>query len=289
MRAISFLLLLVLLPVCAGAETFVLTNGDKITGTKLGATNGTVTIRTGLAGTLAIPETAIVDPDAPPADTRVRGTVSWDRSVSAGFGLTRGNSSLLNFNGAVKFDRNDLWVDEILLQFAWDYRTDAGEMIYNKLEGKIKYGYSVTKKFYVFSSGDFLRNYATSLNYSLFPKIGFGYWIADLPNVLQCMLELSGGYSYADYETEIDKMTQVQFRAFVKWTVSQASFGEDFKAIGSPGDWTDWKFDNSVTAGVKIVRALSLKFTYRFQYDTRPAEDNVSDDHSLSTQLEWKF
>lgn len=286
--------------------TIFLTNGDKISGQFIEESEKSVTIENIYFGKMDIDKTMIlsfekqVDSDTnkkpvetknKPEDSRIKGSIKWNNKISANFGVIGGNSELLSIGGSVSINRNKLWVNEWNFFTKFDYRTNKGEKSYQQFNGFIRYGHSLTKKFYGFVSVELANDYSTKLDLKVAPTLGIGYWIFDIPKKLNLMAELSGGYSQSYYiDPREEGMPILVLRGIFNWKILPTlTLAEDFKITPNILDFSNINIDNNISLSTSLTKKLFLKLAYNLSYNSAPSPDVKNLDHSFVSSIEWKF
>src|SRR5271156_3939830 len=91
---------------------------------------------------------------------------AWKGGINLGFALARGNSETTNLTTGFTADRKTL-TDETTAYFTSLYSTNdktGGGTIANSIVGGLKYDHNLTKKIFVFGSGDFTHDELQFLN-----------------------------------------------------------------------------------------------------------------------------
>jgi putative salt-induced outer membrane protein YdiY len=120
---------------------------------------------------------------------------AWKGGVNLGFALSRGNSETTNLTTGFTADRKTM-NDEITAYFSSLYSTDdktGGGTIANSIIGGLKYDRNITKRVFVFGSGDFTHDELQDLNIRAIYSGGLGYHLISSPKTT---LDLLGGVNY---------------------------------------------------------------------------------------------
>jgi putative salt-induced outer membrane protein YdiY len=120
---------------------------------------------------------------------------AWKGGINLGFALARGNSETTNLTTGFTADRKTM-NDEITAYFSSLYSTNdktGGGTIANSIIGGIKYDRNITKRVFVFASGDFTHDELQDLNIRGIYSGGLGYHLINNPNTT---LDLLGGVNY---------------------------------------------------------------------------------------------
>jgi putative salt-induced outer membrane protein len=120
---------------------------------------------------------------------------AWKGGVNLGFALARGNSETTNLTTGFTADRKTM-NDEITAYFTSLYSTNdktGGGTIANSIVGGLKYDHNLTKKVFVFGSGDFTHDELQFLNIRAIYSGGLGYHLISNPTTT---LDLLGGINY---------------------------------------------------------------------------------------------
>jgi hypothetical protein len=120
---------------------------------------------------------------------------AWKGGVNLGFALARGNSETTNLTTGFTADRKTT-TDETTAYFTSLYSTNdktGGGTIANSIVGGLKYDHNLTKKIFVFGSGDFTHDELQFLNVRAIFSGGLGYHLINTPTTT---LDLLGGLNY---------------------------------------------------------------------------------------------
>jgi putative salt-induced outer membrane protein len=120
---------------------------------------------------------------------------AWKGGVNLGFALARGNSETTNLSTGFTADRKTT-TDETTAYFTSLYSTNdktGGGTIANSIVGGLKYDHNLTKKVFVFGSGDFTHDGLQFLNIRAIFSGGLGYHLINTPNTT---LDVLGGVNY---------------------------------------------------------------------------------------------
>src|ERR1700722_2702466 len=120
---------------------------------------------------------------------------AWKGGVNLGFALSRGNSETTNLTTGFTADRKTN-TDETTAYFTSLYTTDDKTgcgTIANSLVAGAKYDHNITKKIFVFGSGDFTHDGLQFLDIRAIFSGGLGYHLISNPNTT---LDLLGGVNY---------------------------------------------------------------------------------------------
>src|ERR1700722_13252015 len=120
---------------------------------------------------------------------------AWKGGVNLGFALSRGNSETTNLTTGFTADRKTN-TDETTAYFTSLYSTNdktGGGTIANSIVGGLKYDHNLTKKIFVFGSGDFTHDELQFLNILAIFSGGLGYHLISNPTTT---LDVLGGVNY---------------------------------------------------------------------------------------------
>jgi putative salt-induced outer membrane protein YdiY len=120
---------------------------------------------------------------------------AWKGGVNLGFALARGNSETTNLSTGFTADRKTT-TDETTAYFTSLYSTNdktGGGTIANSIVGGLKYDHNLTKKIFVFGSGDFTHDELQFLDIRAIFSGGLGYHLINTPNTT---LDVLGGANY---------------------------------------------------------------------------------------------
>src|SRR5580698_4373742 len=108
---------------------------------------------------------------------------AWKGGVNLGFAVARGNSETTNLTTGFTADRKTS-TDETTAYFTSLYSTNdktSGSTIANSIVGGLKYDHNLTKKVFVFGSGDFTHDGLQFLNVRAIYSGGLGYHLISNP------------------------------------------------------------------------------------------------------------
>jgi putative salt-induced outer membrane protein len=120
---------------------------------------------------------------------------AWKGGINLGFALARGNSETTNLTTGFTADRKTL-NDEVTAYFSSLYSTNdktGGGTIANSIIGGAKYDRNITKRVFVFGSGDFTSDQLQFLDIRAIYSGGLGYHLINNPNTT---LDVLAGVNY---------------------------------------------------------------------------------------------
>ena len=179
---------------CASADEIFLTNGDRISGEVIEATDLTITVRTEALGTVTVDrafvheepqpeEHTVPEPLPPPTEPptpetdEVRFEKPWDGSISGGINAREGNTSSQSASGRFDIGRKK-GPDELLLSGDLYFASSRKKMTAMKMLGGVRYDRYFepgNRGWYGFGRFEADQDRFADINQRLIPGIGPGY------------------------------------------------------------------------------------------------------------------
>lgn len=341
------------------ADTVVLKNGDRLTGTITTVNGQQVTLKTDAAGDINIKWSAIQQLTSDsllyvqtPEKQTVSGTVTfestdlvvhtaasgdvripleqltivrtaqdqqayekslhpsladnWTIGANVGFALARGNSDTTNLNTGLTANRKTL-SDEIKLAVSSIYARSGtstsgspGGVTASEILGAAAYNRDLTKRLFVFASGDFTHDALQDLVLRSIYSAGLGWHTIKRPNTtLDALLGLNyTRESYSSSATAITPTLNINRNlpgitageAFMHKFSSNTAVTEAFNFYPDLSDVAQYRFALDSAVVTKIKKWLGWRASLRDRYVTNPPIPGTkSNDVILSTGLTVTF
>ena len=285
---------------------YVVTPDKKIVSGTVTTENGRLVVHTRDSGPLPVPYanvTAIRSEEAQAAYEKSQhpGILeSWKGGASVGFALARGNSETTNLTTGFTADRKTLH-DEITLYFTSLYSSNdlpGGGTTANSIVGGARYDRNITKRIFVFGSGDFTHDELQGLNVRAIYSGGLGY---HLINTDKTTLDLLGGVNYTretysatgkgatmNFERNLAGVTTGE--TFMHKFGSTTVVTEQFYFYPDLSNTGEYRFALDAASVTKINKWLGLQLSVSDRYVTNPPiVGTKSNDVIFSTGINLAF
>ncbi|HKF52117.1 MAG TPA: DUF481 domain-containing protein [Candidatus Acidoferrales bacterium] len=230
----------------------------------------------------------------------------WTGAVNIGFALARGNSNTTNLNTAFAADRKTL-SDEFKLAASSIYSTSGtsttgapGGVTANEILGDVAYDRNITKKFFVFGSGDFTHDALQDLNLRAIYTGGLGWHAINTANTtLDALFGIN--YTRESYSTSASTTTPsvsvdrnlpgiTAGENFTHKIGAGTVFTETFDFYPDISDFSQYRFSLDAAVVTKIKKWLGWQTSLSDRYVTNPPiAGTKSNDVILSTGFNISF
>ena len=224
--AVILAVLLLVAPGMAGAETFTLTNGDRITGQVIAEGAESVSVRTKALGVVKIKK-AYVKKSAAPEKKGEEAPKVWKGETSIGYEKNTGNTRDSSLTASFTLNRKREKKDETTIKGRVEYSSSGGRMDKQEWYGLTRYARSLGKEkkwydFYVFEAD---HDRFEAVDYRFTPAVGFGYWFSDA-EAYKAMVECGLGVQHMAQpqklpDGRVHSVARLQRRRNVKWTADR--------------------------------------------------------------------
>jgi putative salt-induced outer membrane protein YdiY len=287
----------------AYADVLILQNGDRLTG-QVQKDQDHWILRHEILGTLRFMQHDVLSvSDAADSQAkseektekekealREKGDLSWQKKVSLGYQIARGNTDTDYLSGDILLNRNRLWIDE------WTFKSSALQSYSSdkknaqRYEGSLRYGYSLTEPLYVFARFGAEHDLFKNLRARLIPSAGPGYWIADREN-FKLLIETGAGYQFDFYRGGgSDSKPILHLRNFaMKKITERVEVGSDLYYFPVINDFGDYRIDSDAYLKLLVTPRLSVKSELQNDYHSRPLNGAKKHDLRLISSLEYAF
>lgn len=265
----------------AQAETFVLANGDRITGEFLESTEAGIRVQTLALGEVLIKKEFLSASGLKQASTDKKGS-GWKRSFSFGYTKTSGNTQNSRFSAGVSADRKTA-AHEVNLKGGAYYSSSSNKMDSQKWDASAKYAFSFGHlgRWYNFYKFEGNHNRFTDVDYRLIPSAGIGHWFSDRP-VLKAFLECGFGFERTRFRSDggyENSMILVPRFHFEKDLIGKTKLIQDLIGYPSLENLSAFRLHSETSFVNPVDKNLSLKLSFINDYDAEP--DGVAKKNDL--------
>lgn len=231
----------------------------------------------------------------------------WTGAVNIGFALARGNSDTTNLNTAFTADRKTL-SDEFKVAESSIYSTSGtstagapGGVTANEILGDVVYDRNITKKFFVFASGDFTHDALQDLTLRSIYTGGVGWHVINTANTTLDAL-FGVNYTRESYSSSASALNPVPLNIsrnlpgltagenFMHKFGAGTAFTETFDFYPDLSDFSQYRFSLDAAVVTKIKKWLGWQTSLSDRYVTNPPIPGTkSNDVILSTGLNISF
>lgn len=214
----------------------------------------------------------------------------WTSSFGAGIAITSGNTDTKNINVAysTKYDPKTKFVfkaDAIYLRGSAN-----GETQVDKATADARGEYNVSDRVFAFGEVNYLRDPFKGVSYFVAPLAGGGYRIikSDRRNLTV------DGAAGAELESTrgVGRSTSGAVKAGENfdWAISPTSkFTQKVSGIWKTSDFGDALYHFDAGLATTVTTRVELKFSYVYDYKTRPAPGAKKGDSALFAALLFRF
>ena len=180
---------------------YVVTPDNKTVSGSVTTENGNLVVHTRDSGALPVPYANVTTIRSEEAQVAYEKSLhpgileSWKGGASIGFALARGNSETTNLTTGFTADRKTSH-DELTLYFTSLYSSNdlpGGGTTANSIVAGARYDHNLTKRIFLFGSGDYTHNELQGLNLRSIYSGGLGYHLISTDKTT---VDLLGGVNY---------------------------------------------------------------------------------------------
>jgi len=289
--ALFFILPMVfLIPKSGQAETFLLTNGDKITGSLIEKNAQYIIIDSPALGRVSLKKDFYQAPDQPEPEKKVK---KWSGKINGGYSKQTGNTDTENLSGGFSIKRKVEKVNEFDVGGDSLYAASDKKMIAQKYSGMSRFAYSFgeTKKWYNFYKIEGDHNRFSNIQARFTPSTGVGYWFSDTDD-WKLMTELGVGVTWTDYRDDRKNESELVLipRLFAeKRLIANARISEDLTVYPSLTNSGEYRLHSETVFTNPITDQFQLKLSWVNDYNSQPGAASKKHDMQLTTSLEYLF
>lgn len=293
---LALILFLSFIQTNVSAGEIYLKNGDRITGEIVEETEESVTINTEAIGEVSVKKDFVERIVRAEAEESVEKIVEaevieeakedveviWQRQITAGYNLTRGNTENQQLSASVFINRNRVHVDEITLKGSLYYAATEKKSEAEKWNGMARYAFSFGQKksFYNFYKIEAERDRFAEVNYRLIPAAGVGCWFFDKPET-KLLAEVALGLEHTDYRDETEESNELVLipRAYFEQSVFvNSKLSQDITLYPLLKDTGEYRLHSETKLTNPLSDNLSVNFSLIDDYNSDPARDAESND-----------
>jgi len=278
-------------PGVAGAATFTLTNGDRVTGEVVAETDGSLSVRTQALGLVMIDKAFLKTPAAAPK--KEKAPKAWKGEAAVGYEKNTGNTRDSSLTTSFSLTRKRAKKDETTLKGRIEYSSSGGKMHKQKWYGMTRYARSLGKEkkrydFYIFEAD---HDRFQAVDYRFTPAVGLGYWFSDADD-FKAMAECGLGVQHTHYNdgTKDDTEPILTPRLYLEkalWGASRLT--EELKLYPSVGDPGVIRLRSETSFINPVNDTLSLKLSLIEEYDSEPESGVKKNDLCFTSGLVYSF
>jgi len=232
-------------------------------------------------------------------DKRTKGTILWNSETAIGGSITGPEPTHYTLGTEFSLNKNRMWIDEWTVDgsFAID-GVSTNDTILTKASGSVRYAFSILKKFYNFYLVPADHNSSLQLDLSIVPTVGIGFWVFDIPDRMQLMGEIGGGYRWSYYSIENDgagKETEPVGRArgvFRATLFKKIAISTDITYVPALLELSHFTLENENEISVPVTKSFSFATGLNIQYDAVLDDENAKKDNFYyrhTIKGTWRF
>lgn len=235
----------------------------------------------------AAPAQAAPAPAAPaPAPVEPK----WTGSVALGGSYADGNTERRSASATVAAEyRREK--DRTTIGFLWTYADESGVLTDRKTQGRIKYDYFFSKKFYGLAQASAESDYSAALDLRTTVGVGAGYQFQDKPS-WKVAGELGLSYVHENFEGTADDDEFPAARAAYNWDWKPSDkydFNQVAEIFPSLKDAQDVNARVDTKAKINLSAKMFAQLEWLYQWDNTPPAGNSRNDNLVLIALGWTF
>ncbi len=213
----------------------------------------------------------------------------WEREISAGANLAKGNSDSMTINIGIKGNYK-AGKNKMTLKANGNYGESKGTTNLERLKGEGKYDYSFNSKSYGLIFGSVEHDDMANLDYRLIASPGIGYKILSTGKP-KLDVELGPAYVGESFRDQsFSSMIGCRVAQTFKYKINNAfKVTESLSFIGNIADVQDYFFNAEVGIESDLTEKLLLRVTLKDNFVNQPATDKKNNDIYLISSLVLKF
>lgn len=323
LRTVSYLLLFFLLAALpARAATWLLANGDRITGTLVRETDAELEIRHDQLGTLKIPRSALAPvpsaatsaalakvpttPDTAPAAKSDKVIPKWTRQLELGYSTQDGAKTKRDLMARFSIEGRDKKSNSYRATATAQRSEAQGIITADRQQADFRWRHDFSKRLFTQSLTTYSSDDLKQINYSVEQQLGGGYKILDqakqqvnfgLGAVVQ-RLSRDGyedytallGSAFQDYSLQWDKRFKLTQEAtvFLADSPNMSARGGRSAVAGAPADG-NYRIKFNAALQSRMTERISLNLRYELDYDHSVPDPNFRSDSRLTSSLGYTW
>lgn len=281
---------LFLLPGTLQAETFLLTNGDRISGKLVEMGTKFIVIDTPSMGEVSVRREFFKEKEVPKAPPEPK---YWSGKINGGYSLQSGNTKTESLTGGLAIKRKVEKVNEFDIQGNAKYGAADKKMNAQKYYGMTRFAYSFgkEKKWYNFYKVEGDHDRFANIAARVTPSTGVGYWFSDTED-WKLMNELGIGVTHTKYRDDTEDKTELVLipRLYLeKRLFGKSRISEDLTVYPSLTNTGEYRLKSETVFTNPITDKLNFKVTWINEYNSDPGDDVKEHDMSVVSSLEYAF
>ncbi|UCH12451.1 MAG: DUF481 domain-containing protein [Candidatus Omnitrophota bacterium] len=283
------------------ADEVYLKNKDKISGEIIEESEDDVSVKTEAMGVILIKKEFVdriikTDRIAKKDESKKepeKPQIIWQREISAGYNMSRGNTRNEQFSLNALINRNRKHIDE------WTFK---GNMFYSEADKKIdaqkwhgigRYAFSfwTRKAWYNFYRLEVDHDRFADVYYRIIPASGVGYWFFDLPET-KLLAEGGLGLEYTNYygdEKSASNLVAAPRLFYEQQLFERIKFTQDIYVYPKLTDSGAYRVHSESAFTLSINDSLGLRLSLIDDYNSKPHSDTKKNDLTLMSSLVCSF
>lgn len=323
LRSVLLLAVLVFLSALpARAASWVLANGDRLTGTLVRETDAELEIRHEQLGTLKIPRSALA-PAASPATAAAIARVptaaaaapaaradkvipKWTRQIELGYSTQEGAKTKQDLTARFTIEGHDKRSNSYRATATAQRSEAQGVVTADRQQADFRWRHDFNRRLFTQTLTTYSSDDLKQINYSVEQQLGGGYRLVDVAKqqvnvglgaVLQ-RLSRDGyedytallGSAFQDYTLQFDKRLKFTQEAtvFVADSPNMSARGGRSTFTGAPADG-NYRVKFNAALQSRVTDSLSLNLRYEVDYDHSVPDPNYRSDARLTSSLGYAW
>lgn len=321
-RLLSLLALTFLLALPARAASWVLANGDRLTGTLVRESADELEIQHAQLGALKIPRSALAPtpsastaaaiakvpaaPDGAPVARNDKVIPKWTRQIELGYSTQDGAKTKRDLTARFQIEGRDQRSNSYRAT-ATAQRSEAnGAITADRQLADFRWRHDFSRRLFTQSLTTYSSDDLKQINYSVEQQLGGGYKLVDAPkqqvNVgLGAVLQRLSrddfedytallGSAFQDYTLQWDKRFKFTQEAtvFLADSPNMSARGGRSSVVGAPADG-NFRVKLNAALQSRVTDSLSLNLRYELDYDHSVPDPNYRSDSRLTSSLGYAW
>jgi putative salt-induced outer membrane protein YdiY len=306
----------------ARAASWMLANGDRLTGTLVRETEAELEIRHDQLGTLKIPRSALAPapsaptaaalakvpttPDTAPAGKSDKVIPKWTRQLELGYSTQEGAKTKRDLTARFSIEGRDKKSNSYRATATAQRSEAQGIITADRQQADFRWRHDFSKRLFTQSLSTYSSDDLKQINYSVEQQLGGGYKILDGPKqqvnvglgaVVQ-RLSRDGyedytallGSAFQDYSLQWDKRFKFTQEAtvFLADSPNMSARGGRSTVVGAPTDG-NYRIKFNAALQSRMTERISLNLRYELDYDHSVPDPNFRSDSRLTSSLGYAW
>ena len=216
----------------------------------------------------------------------------WEREVSLGYNLSRGNTENKQLSGSL-FANRKTGKDELTLRFDGYYSSASRRMDAQRYGSAVRYAFSFGPRsaWYNFYKLEADHDRFANVDWRFVPSTGIGYWFAD-QSELKALIELGLGWERTNFRDATRNRSDMVMipRAFASKTLFRnLAVSQDIMVLPNVSDIGKYRLRTETALTNPVGDKLALRISFIDEFDSDPAGETKKNDARLISSVVYGF